>query len=876
MANVSGGQISWVVDADSSKFDASLDKASADAKSFGDNLQKSGSRAASNFGSEFGSAFDSIGAGLGRLVKGFAVAGAAGSVGFGSMIKAAFDQQVAVENARFALRAYEGDASKVNAVLSDLVKFATSPLGVLFQREELFKAASNLKVYGDETTKLTDHIKIMSRAVALGFTSFDELSQILGRVGAAGKLTGVDFDVLTARGIKLPDTMRNAAVSFDDLFRAVSNAIPEGVLEGRANSIEGRLIRLKSSFRNLGASILGINRDTNEFVEGGLGDKMLKLLDNLRITLGSPEIKTAFTELGKSVAAFAERALPLLIKGLEFIARNITNIAPAFVALAVAWAAASAAGIVLGIVFGPITLGAFLIAAAITGLIAVITFLQLKFDIFKKTLDTIKTVAKTTAETLSSAFDKVKDVVTDLVDDSLKFLKDRIDDVRGAFKAVQRFIDDHYEGLKQIAGIITVVLGPAFVKLGVKAVVTGAQMAVAAGVAAAQWVAQAAVAAGAWTVQFTVMSAKAVAHTVVSSAQAVIAGLRWAQAAAGVAASWVTQFAIMSAKATATAVIFTAQASIAGYAWIVQSVRAAAAWLIAFPGMVVAATVTAARFVVQATIAGTAWVVQATRATIAWLIAFPRMAIGAFSTAATFVAQALIGGGAWVIQALRSGAAWILAFIQMTAGAIVAGTQMALAAVKTGVAWLVALGPIGLVIAGIIAIATAAFLVIKNWDKVKDFFGAIGGFVLRAIGNLGKILFNAGKDLIQGLLDGAGSLLSKIAQFMVDKLPSAIQGPFKKALGISSPSKVFAGYGQNITEGLIQGIQGGQSMLDGAMKGLTTDIVGPTIAPNLITDNATDSIGSAKGKLEQNNTFNVYNQVDLTQGLRDLAWQLGN
>lgn len=581
MGNVTGGTVLWILEVPTDKFDAALDRSSRKAEEFGHNLDKIGTKAASNFGSELGNAFSSIGSGLGRLVKGFAIAGAAGSVGFGAMVTAALDQQKAVENARFALRAYEGDASKVNTVLSDLVDFATSPLGTLFQREELFKAASNLKVFGDETTDLTNHIKIMSRVVALGFTSFDELSQILGRVGAAGKLTGVDFDVLTARGVRLPETMRNAAVSFDDLFKAVGNAIPEGVLEGRADSIEGRLIRLKSSFRNLGASILGIDRDTNEFIEGGLGDRMLKLLDNLRITLSSPEIKTAFTNLGKSVADFAERAIPLLIAGLSFIARNINTIVPIFVALTAAFVAAKIAAIGFAIATAVAAGPATLIAAGVIALIAVLAFLVLRFDVVR--------------ETIASVFNWVKD------------------------------------NWPLILGILT--------------------------------------------------------------------------------------------------------------------------------------------------------------------------------------------------------------------------------------------GPIGI----------AVLIITRNFDtirdglaKVIDFFKKLPGNIVNAMGNLGTVLFNAGKDLIQGLISGAGSLLSKIGQFMADKLPSAIQGPFKKALGISSPSIVFAGYGRNITQGLVQGIQDSQSMLDGAMGGLTTDIAGPTLAPNVIGGVNGDFGGVTE--IENNiGTINIASEVDGQNWLQKLT-----
>jgi len=89
---------------------------------------------------------------------------------------------------------------------------------------------------------------------------------------------------------------------------------------------------------------------------------------------------------------------------------------------------------------------------------------------------------------------------------------------------------------------------------------------------------------------------------------------------------------------------------------------------------------------------------------------------------------------------------------------------------------------------------------LTNW--LKD----LPSKIVSALGDLGKVLYEKGKDLIQGLLDGAGSLLKKIGDFFLDKVPGWIKGAFKSALGISSPSKVFKEYGKNVVQGFIQGL----------------------------------------------------------------------
>lgn len=114
------------------------------------------------------------------------------------------------------------------------------------------------------------------------------------------------------------------------------------------------------------------------------------------------------------------------------------------------------------------------------------------------------------------------------------------------------------------------------------------------------------------------------------------------------------------------------------------------------------------------------------------------------------------------------------------------------------------------------------------WNGIKSFFASVwSGMIGGLSGHLGRLwsmlgsipsrigsifsgagswLLSAGRNIIQGLLSGAGQLLPKIGRFFLDMLPGWIVGPFKGALGIASPSKVFAGYGRNIVDGITVGV----------------------------------------------------------------------
>lgn len=225
-------------------------------------------------------ALELLGTGVSKIASiaktAFIAAGTAAS-GFGIVAaKASWDQASAVEQATLALRAYEKDGTKVNNVLKDLIAYARSDMGVLFNRKDLFAAAQGLKIMGDNTNQLSQHVQIMSRSVGLGLSTWEDLTQIIGRVGSTSQLTGDDFDNLTKAGFKLNPALRNTKITFDQLFKALDKGIPADALAGQANTIEGLGIRFQTAFRGIGDAILGVDSETSKFIEGGLGDRLTK------------------------------------------------------------------------------------------------------------------------------------------------------------------------------------------------------------------------------------------------------------------------------------------------------------------------------------------------------------------------------------------------------------------------------------------------------------------------------------------------------------------------------------------------------------------------------------------------------------------------
>lgn len=123
-------------------------------------------------------------------------------------------------------------------------------------------------------------------------------------------------------------------------------------------------------------------------------------------------------------------------------------------------------------------------------------------------------------------------------------------------------------------------------------------------------------------------------------------------------------------------------------------------------------------------------------------------------------------------------------------------------------------------------------LMIKHWDAIKQ--GAIAGgtalvnwtrglpgMISSAVGNLGSLLVDHGRDVVLGLWRGIQGMGGWLRSTLMGWARNLIPGPIAKALGISSPSKVMADQvGQWIPAGVVLGIEARQGDVANAMATL--------------------------------------------------------
>ncbi|MFD6275842.1 phage tail tape measure protein [Streptomyces sp. NPDC060209] len=282
-----------------------------------------------------------------------------------------------------------------------------------------------------------------------------------------------------------------------------------------------------------------------------------------------------------------------------------------------------------------------------------------------------------------------------------------------------------------------------------------------------------------------------------------------------------------------------------------------------------------------------------TRMMAVGVMAMARIAItstvSAATTAAAWVGSALVGIGTWIAAVVRAGITAAAQFLMMAARAVIWAAVMA-------AQWLIAMGPIGWVIALIVGLV---ILIIAKWDLIKSTTAAVwdwiwgkikgigvsivntvGGFIssalqkwdalkrgvatkvtgligyvsglpgrlTRAVGNLTSLLVDKGKNVVQGLWQGIQGMGGWLAGKLTSFAKSIIPGPIAKALGIASPSKVTAAQGRWIAKGLAVGLMGSAKQVRSAALKLA-DIVRDSMAPGKKRTAALKSISTGSKQL---------------------------
>jgi hypothetical protein len=109
----------------------------------------------------------------------------------------------------------------------------------------------------------------------------------------------------------------------------------------------------------------------------------------------------------------------------------------------------------------------------------------------------------------------------------------------------------------------------------------------------------------------------------------------------------------------------------------------------------------------------------------------------------------------------------------------------------------------------------------RNVGNIISWFASLPGRIGQAIGNMGSLLFSAGRQVIQGFVNGITSMVSRIYSAITSTVGGAIDWA-KDLLGIQSPSKVFHQIGEYTSQGFARGIESEFGRVRVATAGMTS------------------------------------------------------
>jgi hypothetical protein len=142
------------------------------------------------------------------------------------------------------------------------------------------------------------------------------------------------------------------------------------------------------------------------------------------------------------------------------------------------------------------------------------------------------------------------------------------------------------------------------------------------------------------------------------------------------------------------------------------------------------------------------------------------------------------------------------------------------AAIAAAATWAM-LGPWAIAGAALTALGLIVYKVYKNWSGITDFFKESFTTLMSFLGGLKDSFLNIGSDIISGLVNGLIAGKDFLINTVTD-LAKGVGDTFKEVLGINSPSKLFAQYGEYTGEGYAIGIQKSQGGVNKATQNMAT------------------------------------------------------
>ena len=798
----------------------------ADAGKFDEALARQSQSIGQGFGEKLNA---SIG---GALVTGAKVTGAAVASLLGVALWKGFERLTAIDNARAKLSGLGHDAGTVEQIMNSALK---SVKGTAFGMGEAASLSAVMVAAGIKPGQQLERVlSLVGDTATIAGSSLQDMGLIWGSVAARGKLQGDDMLQLMSRGVpvlqlladhlgitsaEVSDMVSKGKIDFATFAAAMEKGMGGAALKS-GQTFEGALKNVQAALSRLGAAFLGsafekmpdvFARVTEKLDEmgpaaerlgGQFGDALGRAVD-AAMALGSAfmsvvgffqENDAALKALLVTLGLVAAYVGTVMVVALARQAAGLAaNTAAWFVQALAARAAGTTASLTAAqVVFSWVAMGAAAVANAVkvaAGWVlmgaqatAAAVRMAAAWLIALGPIGLIIAAVAAVAIAIALNWDTVKAKTIEVWGAISAFLSGVWESIKSAASAAWESIKSGASGIWE--GITSGVSSA-------WAAVTGFLSSV--GSAIAGFVAR-------------------LAAVGLQILDAITLPWRWAVAILLTLALMLWTNAIqpaMNAISNGVRAAFTAIASFLGSVWASISAAASAAW-------------------------------QAIYARISAVWAAIRSAISAAVSAVTSVISAAWNAQMAVISAVMSR---IQAVVSAAWNAIRGAVSSVMSAVQGVVssAWAAVTSVISSAMSRVQSVVSSGFNAVRS--TVSSVLGALGGIASSAMsavvgaisGAAGRAAAAArsvvngikqaflnvvgqmsgiGADIVQGVANGISGAIGRVTAAAA-RIADAIPGPIKQIMGLASPSKVMRGFGEDIGEGLILGME---SMAAGARR----------------------------------------------------------
>lgn len=798
----------------------------ADAGKFDEALARQSQSIGQGFGEKLNA---SIG---GALVTGAKVTGAAVASLLGVALWKGFERLTAIDNARAKLSGLGHDAGTVEQIMNSALK---SVKGTAFGMGEAASLSAVMVAAGIKPGQQLERVlSLVGDTATIAGSSLQDMGLIWGSVAARGKLQGDDMLQLMSRGIpvlqlladhlgitsaEVSDMVSKGKIDFDTFAAAMEKGMGGAALKS-GQTFEGALKNVQAALSRLGAAFLGsafekmpdiFARVTEKLDEmgpaaerlgGQFGDALGRAVD-AAMALGSAfmsvvgffqENDAALKALLVTLGLVAAYVGTVMVVALARQAAGLAaNTAAWFVQALAARAAGTTASLTAAqVVFSWVAMGAAAVANAVkvaAGWVlmgaqatAAAVRMAAAWLIALGPIGLIIAAVAAVAVAIALNWDTVKAKTIEVWGAISGFLSGVWESIKSGASGIW---DSFTSGLASAWAAVTGFFGQ------MASAVSGFVSAAVAGLVA---------------------FVGRVAAIAVQVLDAITLPWRWAVAILLTLALMLWTNAVQPALntlANGVRSVMTTVTAAMGAAWAVISGAASAAWA-AITGVISAAWA-AIRSVVSSAVAAVQSVVSAAWSAITSVVSSAMSRVQAVVSAAWSAIRSVVASAMSAIQSVVS-AAWnaVSSVISSAVSRVQAVVSAGFNAVRSVVSSV--LGSLGGIassamsavvgaISGAVGRASAAASSVVN--GIKQAF-------LNVVGQMSGI----GANIVQGIADGISGAIGRVTAAAA-RIADAIPGPIKQIMGLASPSKVMRGFGEDIGQGLILGME---SMAAGARR----------------------------------------------------------